>query len=87
MICVCGISLPPPFCQLERLGCPSQPNEPIQVRDGGLTVQSYHVLTSLTVGLEGLAALSGGLLRSLTENLCLSAVLREGLSILTSFCR
>lgn len=57
MICVGGISFPPPFRQLERLGRPSQPNEPIQVQDGGLMVQSYHVLTSLTVGLEGLAAL------------------------------
>lgn len=44
-------------------------------------VQSYHVLTGLTVGLEGLAALSEGLLRSPTENLCdiVNAGLREGL--------
>lgn len=40
MTCVCGISFPPPFCQLERLGCPSQPNELIQVHVGGLMVQS-----------------------------------------------
>lgn len=57
MVCVCGISLPPPFCQLERLGLPSQLNEPIQVHDGGLAVQSYHVLTRQTVRLEALAAL------------------------------
>jgi len=71
----------PLFCQLQRLGHPSQPNEPIQVHDRGLLVQSYRVLTSLTVELEGLAALSGGLLRSLIENLCciFSAGLREGL--------
>lgn len=80
MICVCGISFPPPFCQLERLGRPSQPNDLIQVHVGGLMVQSYHVLTSLTVGLA-LAALSGGLLRSLTEGLhcVVNAGSREGL--------
>lgn len=81
VISVCGISPPPPFCQLERLGPPSQPNEPIWVHDRGLMVQSYHVLTGLTVGLEGLAALSEGLLRSPIENLCdiVNAGLREGL--------
>lgn len=76
-----GFFFLPLFCQLERLCRPFQPNEPIQVHDGGLVVRSYHVLTSLTVGLEGLAALSGGLLRNLTENLCYigSTGLNEGL--------
>lgn len=47
----------PLFCQLEVLGRPCQPNDPIPVCDGVYLVQSHHVLTELAAGLEGLAAL------------------------------
>ena len=49
---------------------------------GGFVAQSYCVLPGLAVGLEGLAALSGVLLRRLIENLhCKCWIKGESLNI------